>query len=108
MNTRGKRENWNWKLINSEFSIYWVKYTELTEDLSFSQGLFGMPELTRPEGFLEAQEKSLAEVKDLLNEVIHTQPCQEVVVLFDKLSDALCRVADLVSTHIWKLSSKLF
>lgn len=89
---RQTRKVTTWSPLGAAFN---AKTNRKLDKSGKNVGLFGMPELTRPEGFLEAQEKSLAEVKDLLNEVIHTQPCQEVVVLFDKLSDALCRVADL-------------
>ncbi|XP_071483988.1 mitochondrial intermediate peptidase-like [Diadema antillarum] len=81
-----------WSPLGSAFN---TKASRKLETSGKNVGLFGMPELTRPEGFFEAQEKSLAEVNDLLQQVIHSQPCPEIVVIFDKLSDALCRVADL-------------
>ncbi|XP_022107562.1 mitochondrial intermediate peptidase-like [Acanthaster planci] len=58
-------------------------------------GLFGMPELTSPGGFAEAQRVSVQEAEELVQEAIRSPTSAHIVVLFDKLSDALCRVADL-------------
>ncbi|KAJ8030990.1 Mitochondrial intermediate peptidase [Holothuria leucospilota] len=58
-------------------------------------GLFEMPELTSPTGFAEAEKKSLKEADELVEAAVNAPPSQEVVVIFDKLSDALCRIADL-------------
>lgn len=61
------------------------------------QGLFGVPELSCPEGFQEAQDKALQESEQLVQKACSTPPGPEIVKIFDQLSDALCRVADLVS-----------
>ncbi|XP_053168432.1 mitochondrial intermediate peptidase [Hemicordylus capensis] len=58
-------------------------------------GLFGVAELNCPEGFQEAQEKSLQETERLVQKACTTPPGKEIVMIFDQLSDALCRVADL-------------
>lgn len=60
------------------------------------QGLFGVPELSSPEGFQEAQEKALQETEQLVQKACTTPPGPQTVMIFDQLSDALCRVADLV------------
>ncbi|XP_059576416.1 mitochondrial intermediate peptidase isoform X2 [Alligator mississippiensis] len=60
-----------------------------------STGLFGVPELSCPEGFQEAQEKALQETERLVWKAYTTPPGPEIVMIFDQLSDALCRVADL-------------
>uniref|UniRef100_A0A8B9NV14 Mitochondrial intermediate peptidase n=1 Tax=Apteryx owenii TaxID=8824 RepID=A0A8B9NV14_APTOW len=60
-----------------------------------SQGLFGVPELSCPEGFQEAQDKALQESEQLVQKACSTPPGPEIVMIFDQLSDALCRVADL-------------
>lgn len=62
----------------------------------FFKGLFGVPELSCPEGFQEAQEKSLQETERLVKKACATPPGPEIVLIFDQLSDSLCRVADLV------------
>ncbi|KAM9204223.1 mitochondrial intermediate peptidase isoform 1-T1 [Mergus octosetaceus] len=58
-------------------------------------GLFGVPELSCPEGFQEAQDKALQESEQLVQKACSTPPGPEIVKIFDQLSDALCRVADL-------------
>ncbi|NXO89483.1 MIPEP peptidase, partial [Certhia brachydactyla] len=58
-------------------------------------GLFGVPELSCPEGFQEAQDKALQESEQLVQKACTTPPGPETVMIFDQLSDSLCRVADL-------------
>ncbi|NXH28448.1 MIPEP peptidase, partial [Myiagra hebetior] len=58
-------------------------------------GLFGVPELCCPEGFQEAQDKALQESEQLVQKACSTPPGPETVMIFDQLSDSLCRVADL-------------
>ncbi|XP_032909015.1 mitochondrial intermediate peptidase-like [Catharus ustulatus] len=58
-------------------------------------GLFGVPELSCPEGFQEAQNKALQESEQLVQKACSTPPGPETVMIFDQLSDSLCRVADL-------------
>ena len=70
--------------------------------------MFGVPELTCPEGFQEAQEKSLQEAERLVQQACITPPGKEIVILFDQLSDALCRVADLVRLLIVKLIVEMY
>ena len=53
--------------------------------------------MTSPEGFIVAQQRSLAEADELVRQAIESPTSANIVVLFDKLSDALCRVADPVS-----------
>ncbi|KAF2973735.1 hypothetical protein EK904_004577, partial [Melospiza melodia maxima] len=59
------------------------------------RGLFGVPELSCPEGFQEAQDKALQESEQLVQKACSTPPGPETVMIFDQLSDSLCRVADL-------------
>lgn len=66
---------------------------------SMVQGLFGVPELNCPEGFQEAQKNSLQEAERLVQKACITPPGKEIVMVFDQLSDALCRVADLVRQY---------
>lgn len=60
------------------------------------QGLFGVPELSAPEGFRIAQENALRKTDLLVARACSTPPGPQTVLIFDELSDALCRVADLV------------
>ena len=57
-----------------------------------------MSDLVSPEGFAVAQQKSESEAEDLVRQAVESPTSPEIVEIFDKLSDALCRVADLVST----------
>ncbi|XP_077014964.1 mitochondrial intermediate peptidase [Tamandua tetradactyla] len=59
------------------------------------QGLFGVAELTAPEGFCRARERALSQAAVLVERACATAPGPRTVLLFDELSDALCRVADL-------------
>uniref|UniRef100_A0A452UNN2 Mitochondrial intermediate peptidase n=1 Tax=Ursus maritimus TaxID=29073 RepID=A0A452UNN2_URSMA len=59
------------------------------------QGLFGVPELSAPEGFRIAQENALRKADLLVERVCSLPPGPQTVLIFDELSDSLCRVADL-------------
>ncbi|KAB1267414.1 Mitochondrial intermediate peptidase [Camelus dromedarius] len=58
-------------------------------------GLFGVPELSAPEGFRIAQETALRKADELVERVCSMPPGPQTVAIFDELSDSLCRVADL-------------
>ncbi|XP_063570790.1 mitochondrial intermediate peptidase-like isoform X2 [Pongo abelii] len=58
-------------------------------------GLFGVPELSAPEGFHAAQEKAFRKTELLVGRACSTPPGPQTVLIFDELSDSLCRVADL-------------
>ncbi|XP_042838559.1 mitochondrial intermediate peptidase isoform X4 [Panthera tigris] len=59
------------------------------------RGLFGVPELSAPEGFRVAQENALRKADLLVQRVCSVAPGPQTVLIFDELSDSLCRVADL-------------
>uniref|UniRef100_A0A4X2M368 Mitochondrial intermediate peptidase n=1 Tax=Vombatus ursinus TaxID=29139 RepID=A0A4X2M368_VOMUR len=61
----------------------------------FCLGLFGVPELSSPEGFHVAQEKALRQAESLVESACATPLGPQTVCIFDQLSDALCKVADL-------------
>lgn len=63
-------------------------------------GLFGIDQLQGPEGFHELRDTALAEARSLVEEIVqprktNTISTNNVVALFDELSNCLCRVADL-------------
>ncbi|XP_076832254.1 mitochondrial intermediate peptidase [Brachyhypopomus gauderio] len=58
-------------------------------------GLFGVPELSSTEGFEVIQKRALLETEELVEKACITPPSASTVETFDKLSDSLCRVADL-------------
>lgn len=62
------------------------------------QGLFGVPELSCPEGFEVATKKALKKTECLLEKACCGPPGVQTVEAFDQLSDGLCKVADLVSS----------
>lgn len=63
----------------------------------WTQGLFGVPELSCPAGFEEATKKALQNTDLLLEKACSCSPGVETIESFDQLSDGLCKVADLVS-----------
>jgi len=58
-------------------------------------GLFGLPELKDSHGFLELKERCIRNAEALVEEVTSTNRKRNVAVIFDDLSDELCRVADM-------------
>jgi intermediate peptidase len=60
-------------------------------------GLFGIEQLTRPEGFDELKLECAHRSHALLNEACSSPPERQRIVarVFDELSDELCRVADM-------------
>lgn len=58
-------------------------------------GLFGVPELSSPDGFAVVQDRALRETEQLVEKACRSPPGAITVKTFDQLSDTLCRVADL-------------
>uniref|UniRef100_A0A6J0V1G4 Mitochondrial intermediate peptidase n=1 Tax=Pogona vitticeps TaxID=103695 RepID=A0A6J0V1G4_9SAUR len=85
----------SWSPVGAAFNVQPRHQQPRRREGERKTGLFGVPELTCPEGFQEAQEKSLQEAERLVQQACITPPGKEIVILFDQLSDALCRVADL-------------
>ena len=59
------------------------------------QGLFHIPELCRPEGLHLLKENGIDEVQQLVEECCDVKRRRRIVEIFDELSNALCKVADL-------------
>ncbi|KAJ1113888.1 hypothetical protein NDU88_002129 [Pleurodeles waltl] len=83
----------SWSPVGAAFNARQQRLFELSGRRS--TGLFGVPELSSPEGFQLAQEKALKETEFLVERACTTTPGPQTVGIFDQLSDALCRVADL-------------
>ncbi|KAL7983354.1 hypothetical protein Chor_000230 [Crotalus horridus] len=85
------------KWVSTSWSPVGAAFNAQQQRLAVGQktGLFGVPELNCPEGFQEAQKNSLQEAERLVQKACITPPGKEIVLVFDQLSDALCRVADL-------------
>ena len=58
-------------------------------------GLFNVPELADPFGFQVIKERALVDSRRLAREAISRDRHRKMVQVFDELSNALCRVADL-------------
>ena len=74
--------------------------TSLKRDSLFKRtGLFGYDQLTGPEGFHQLRDDVLHKANSLVREIVQTprdgDSDKNVVVLFDELSNCLCKVADL-------------
>lgn len=59
------------------------------------EGLFLYDELHEPEGFLRMRDSALSQCDALVAEVCSSQRRRKMVLVFDELSDSLCRVADM-------------
>ncbi|XP_066092941.1 mitochondrial intermediate peptidase isoform X1 [Saccopteryx bilineata] len=90
---RARGVSTSWSPVGAAFN---VKPQGYRPDLfGERRGLFGVPELCTPEGFHIAQENALRKTDVLVARACSTPPGPQTVVIFDELSDALCRVADL-------------
>ncbi|XP_076046390.1 mitochondrial intermediate peptidase [Oratosquilla oratoria] len=58
-------------------------------------GLFGIPQLSEPDGFYLLKEEAILECDALVKECCSPKRSRKMVEVFDHLSDSLCRVADL-------------
>ncbi|OQR78552.1 mitochondrial intermediate peptidase-like [Tropilaelaps mercedesae] len=58
-------------------------------------GLFGLPALADPTGFILLKENAIAKAEELTAEATSSHRRRKMVQIFDDLSDCLCKVADL-------------
>ena len=58
-------------------------------------GLFGIPELKTADGFHILKDNLLTLSEDLIKRIIEKSPSPDVILMFDDLSNELCKVADL-------------
>uniref|UniRef100_A0A3Q2ZBY4 Mitochondrial intermediate peptidase n=1 Tax=Kryptolebias marmoratus TaxID=37003 RepID=A0A3Q2ZBY4_KRYMA len=89
--TRFRRHVTTWSPVGAAFNA--KPHRRL--DLSEKNGLFGVPELTCPAGFQVASKAALQRTELLLDAACSSPPGVETVRCFDRLSDGLCKVADL-------------
>lgn len=68
------------------------KIHSFKRDSLFKTGLFGIDQLQSPAGFQILRQNALEEATNLVNEIDRTK---YVVPLFDRLSNCLCKVADM-------------
>uniref|UniRef100_A0A182QJR8 Peptidase M3A/M3B catalytic domain-containing protein n=1 Tax=Anopheles farauti TaxID=69004 RepID=A0A182QJR8_9DIPT len=81
-----------WSPLTTAFNTRPEKRINFTKN---EVGLFGIPELTSYEGFYALKEKAIFKTDDLIEEATSPDRTRKMVVIFDELSDTLCKVADL-------------
>ncbi|TNN01618.1 hypothetical protein fugu_011000 [Takifugu bimaculatus] len=90
--TRFGRNVTTWSPVGAAFNTKAQRRLNLLEK---NGGLFGVPELSCPEGFEVATKKALKKTECLLEKACRGPPGVQTVEAFDQLSDGLCKVADL-------------
>uniref|UniRef100_A0A8C2V5Z7 Mitochondrial intermediate peptidase n=1 Tax=Chinchilla lanigera TaxID=34839 RepID=A0A8C2V5Z7_CHILA len=90
---RARRVSTSWAPVGAAFDVR--PQGRLRGVFGERRGLFGVPELSAPEGFQVAQEEALRRAEVLVQRACATPAGPETVRVFDELSDTLCRVADL-------------
>ncbi|XP_043242923.1 mitochondrial intermediate peptidase-like [Amphibalanus amphitrite] len=60
-----------------------------------NEGLFGYPELRTADGFLAMRDGAVCDCRRLVDEACSPRRRRKMVLVFDDLSDALCKVADM-------------
>lgn len=81
-----------WSPVGAAFNAKVQRRLDLFQQ---NVGLFAVPELSSVEGFDVIQDRALQETEHLVQKACSCPPGVETVETFDKLSDTLCRVADL-------------
>ncbi|XP_066522182.1 mitochondrial intermediate peptidase [Hoplias malabaricus] len=81
-----------WSPVGAAFNTQTLLRSDLFRK---NVGLFGVPELSCTEGFEVIQERALLETEQLVERACINPPSALTVETFDKLSDSLCRIADL-------------
>ena len=71
-----------------QFKFNWLQSSQKT-------GLFGIAELKDSQGWTVLQDRCIQNCKSLVEEVTSQTRRRNVAVIFDDLSDELCRVADM-------------
>lgn len=82
--------------LASAFNKLHINTSSKRDSLFKRTGLFGIDQLQGPEGFHILRDDSLDRANRLVREIVKSpQSSQNVVGLFDELSNTLCKVADL-------------
>lgn len=81
-----------WSPVGAAFNVKQHKRLDLFQK---NVGLFGVPELSSPDGFAVVQDRALRETEQLVEKACRSPPGAITVKTFDQLSDTLCKVADL-------------
>ncbi|RXN14132.1 mitochondrial intermediate peptidase [Labeo rohita] len=81
-----------WSPVGAAFNAKVQRRLDLFQQ---NVGLFAVPELSSVEGFEVVQDRALQETEQLVEKACRCPPGVQTVEIFDKLSDSLCRVADM-------------
>ncbi|CAK8688079.1 mitochondrial intermediate peptidase-like [Clavelina lepadiformis] len=81
-----------WNALASSFNILPQKKYDFW---SKNVGLFEISQLQTPEGFRVLKDEAVRRGWELLDKAVQSKPGEETIILFDELSDNLCRVADM-------------
>ncbi|XP_046573122.1 mitochondrial intermediate peptidase-like [Haliotis rubra] len=90
----GRRWVSKWSPLASAFNAKPTKALNLSLTRG-NAGLFCIPELTDYRGFYLLQQRACDDVEKLVEEATSPKRTRKMVVVFDELSDTLCRVADM-------------
>lgn len=84
-----------WSPLAFCFNNVGARKTGLRLGFNERTGLFGHQALREPSGFYLLKEQAIADAEAYVKEATSPQRRRKMVQIFDDLSDALCRVADL-------------
>ncbi|KAF7991339.1 hypothetical protein HCN44_002901 [Aphidius gifuensis] len=83
-----------WSSLAKAFNAKTIEKFDINSTKKYN-GLFGIPELIRVEGFDDLKNQVIDDTNRLINEATGSTRNRKMVQIFDDLSDSLCRVADL-------------
>ncbi|XP_076875383.1 mitochondrial intermediate peptidase isoform X2 [Brachyhypopomus gauderio] len=81
-----------WSPVGAAFN---AQQRRRLDQLQNNGGLFGSPQLNSPSGFQAVKLRALQETEVLVRRACESPPSATTVETFDRLSDCLCKVADL-------------
>lgn len=84
-----------WSRLASCFNSIGVKKPNLNLGFGERTGLFGHSVLREPNGFYLLKEQAIQDAETYVDEATDPNRSRKMVQVFDDLSDALCRIADM-------------
>lgn len=85
-----------WSRLASSFNNIGQKKSNFQLGFGEKTGLFGHSVLREPTGFYLLKEHAIQDAESYVDEALSAKRSRKMVQVFDDLSDALCRVADMV------------
>ncbi|KAH9371015.1 hypothetical protein HPB48_017004 [Haemaphysalis longicornis] len=98
--SRIKRCLTTWSRLASRFNSIGKRKNNFQFGFGERSGLFGHAVLQEPSGFYLLKEQAIDDAEKYVREATDPKRSRKMVQVFDDLSDALCRVADMVSFPI--------